>query len=86
MSVLTLEDVKAVYKVDNWHSYASRDIIGIATCTEQAIEIIKAYIEKHNLPELCEQCIFDLDSYGQTQSFADEGEFHTESITLNTLI
>jgi hypothetical protein len=76
--------VFAVYKTDNWHSYASRDLIGIATTFNNAIRLCKQQAKKeHTLIE--EDQLFNLRNIKQTQGYIGEGEFHFEELPTNQL-
>ena len=80
-----METIFAVYKTDNWHSYESRDLIGIASdfsfaqllCFEQA---------KKEGYEIKGDELYNLANLKQTQGYEGDGGFMFESITLNELI
>lgn len=60
--------VFAAYRTDAWLSYASRDLLGLYTTQERAIQII----EKGT--ELSEDDKWNLINLGQTQCRPDEDE------------
>lgn len=74
-----------VYTTDNWHSYASRDVIGFADCTVHAIHICQLKAKKDN-ETLSEDDLFNLQNISQTQGYTGEGEFHIEEVQENTLL
>lgn len=80
-----MAQVFLVYKTDNLHSYASRDIIGIATDKNLAIAIISEKCRKES-EELSSEQRYNLSNIFQTQGFSGEGEFQFESVQLNTLL
>lgn len=79
-----MKQVFAVYKTDNWHSYASRDIIGIATTERKAIQICKWQATKEGC-KISKDELFNLGNLKQTQGYSGEGEFQYESFYLNRL-
>ena len=80
-----MKHVFVVYKTDNWHSYASRDVIGIATTQVKAIQICKRRAAKEN-KRISKEELFNLGAIKQTQGYGGEGEFHFEEITTNRMI
>lgn len=74
-----------VYKNDNFHSYASRDIIGVATTFLNAIKLCRAQAKKENI-KLTEYDLFNLKEIKQTQGYEGEGEFFIEEVNQNQLI
>ena len=75
-----------VYKTDAWHSYASRDMIGVADCKVHAIHICQLQAKKES-DEISEEELQNLSNLKQTQGYSGEGEFDFEEIEqLNTLI
>lgn len=80
-----MDSVFIVYKTDNWHSYASRDTIGIATSPFAAIEICEEQAKKEN-KKIDKDQLFNLSNLKQTQGYSGDGEFQFEEITLNKLL
>ena len=75
-----------VYKTDAWHSYASRDLIGVGTNLNNAIKLCKKQAKKDNVKIDSDQ-LFNLNNLKQTQGLNDcEFEFVIESIEKNVLI
>lgn len=73
-----------IYKTDNYHSYASRDILGI--CVEGGyIDIIKQQIEKEG-EKLSEDDEYNLANIKQTQGYSGEGEFVLEWFETDELL
>lgn len=73
-----------VYKTDSWHSYASRDIIGVATSPAIAVSICKAQAKKEGRAIDKDQ-LFNLKNLKQTQGYS-EGEFQFEPVETDTLL
>ena len=80
-----MKNMFVVYKTDSWHSYASREIIGVTTTVKNAVTICKKQAYKENLFINKEQ-EFNLYNIKQTQGYNGEGEFHFEEVPVNTLI
>jgi len=80
-----LNMVFVVYKTDSLHSYASRDIIGIADNVFAAIRICKEQARKE-FEEINEEQEDNLLNIYQTQGYSGDGEFHFESVNVNTLL
>ena len=74
-----------IYKTDAWHSYNSRDIIGLAKTTNGVIRIIEKQVKKEG-EELDEYQLYNLQHLKQTQGYSGEGEFQFESIEENNRI
>lgn len=81
----THRNVYPVYKTDAWHSYASRDLLGIATTKALAIKICKEKARREHSKIDADQ-LFNLNNISQTQGYAGEGEFHIDTVTTNTII
>ena len=73
-----------VYKTDVHHSYASRDIIGVADHKIHAIQICQSYAKKDE--DISETQIYNLATIKQTQGYDGEGEFQFEAVQMNELI
>ena len=80
-----MEHVFLVYKTDAHHSYASRDVIGIATDQITAINICQEQAEKEG-EEISEQELWNLSNLKQTQGYQGEGEFQFEEIKTDCLL
>lgn len=80
-----MNTVFIVYKTDVHHSYASRDVIGIATSEQSAIAICKAQAQKEG-GRISKEDFWNLKNLKQTQGYAGEGEFHFEEMTTDTLL
>jgi hypothetical protein len=74
-----------IYKTDTWHSYASRDLIGVATRQSIAIKICKEQAKKEGC-KIDKEQLFNLNNIKQTQGYEGEGEFHYEEVETNKLI
>lgn len=82
-----MEHVFLVYKTDSHHSYASRDLIGIATDASEAITICVNQAHKEGFPlGVATSARWDLQQLKQTQSYQGEGEFQYEQVQLNKLL
>jgi len=74
-----------VYKTDSVHSYASRDIIGVADHEAHVIHICQLQAKRDN-EEISKEQLFNLRNIKQTQGYSGEGEFHFEGVQENTLL
>lgn len=74
-----------VYKTDCHHSYASREIIGVATDKDNAVGICCQHAIKNDEIIDTEQ-LFNLENILQTQNFSGDGEFQIELLPVNKLI
>lgn len=74
-----------VYKTDVHHSYASRDIIGVATSQENALKLCREQAKKegHSLKGWNMQF---LQEKNQTQGYNGPGEFVIEEVYINKLL
>ena len=74
-----------IYKTDNWHSDASKDVVAVATTLEKAIRLIKKQVqlEEEIIPQ--SSLKFLRDTY-QTQGYEGEGEFLLEDVEVDELI
>lgn len=77
--------VHIVYKTDNQHSYASRDMIGITPLTTSPIDLIQEHARKEG-EMLSGDDIINLHSLRKTQGYKGEGEYDWETVELNTLL
>lgn len=78
-------EVYMVYKTDAQHSYASRDLIGVATTPHVAMLICSEQATKEH-QKLNREQIFNLDNIKQTQGYSGEGEFHYEKVIVDQLL
>jgi hypothetical protein len=74
-----------VYKTDTWHSYDSRDIIGVCTSLESVYDIVNQQAEKEG-ESLSEAERFNLVNLKQTQGYSGEGEFQFEEFEEDVLL
>ncbi len=74
-----------IYKADNFHSYASRDLIGCTSNPKMVIEICQQEAKKEN-HKLSKDDLFNLNTYQQTQGYSGEGEFNYEAIETDVLL
>jgi hypothetical protein len=81
-----MQNVILVYRTDVWHSYESRDLIGVCTNRAEVLEVVEQAVEQDGLPPLSGEQIDLFNRLGQTQDYHGEGEFHTEQYELNTLL
>lgn len=77
-----MKQVFIVYKTDSHHSYASRDIIGVATTERKAIQICKWRATKEN-EKISKEQLINLGNMKQTQGYAGDGEFMYEAAQTN---
>lgn len=81
-----MEEVFLVYKTDNWHSYNSRDLIGVCDSWQNALDIVSQQARKEG-EEIDDDQLFNLQTLRQTQGYEGPGEFDMERIDgLNQLI
>lgn len=80
-----MKKVFLVYHTDAQHSYASRDIIGIASNDVFAIEICIEHSNKYG-EEISPEQLYNLRSIKQTQGYTGEGEYQFESVETNKLL
>lgn len=80
-----MKNVFVVYKTDAHHSYASRDIIGIATLDSYAIMICQQQAKKEGNKIEGHQ-LWNLQHLKQTQGYEGEGEFQFESVAVDRLL
>lgn len=74
-----------VYKTDAWHSYASRDLIGVCSSHKVAVKICKEQAKKEGY-KISKQELFNLNNIKQTQGYKGEGEFDFEEVETNILL
>ena len=76
--------VYLVYKTDNWHSFASREILGVCTTKSNALKIVKQQVKKDG-EKLSKDDLYNLEHINQTQNHNGEGEFVIKPIETNKL-
>jgi len=76
--------VYIVYKTDAWHSYASRDMLGVGTTKSNALKIVRQQVKKQG-EKLSKDDLYNLDHINQTQNYNGEGEFVIEPLETNKL-
>lgn len=74
-----------VYKTDTHHSYASRNIIGVADHEVHAVHICQLQAKRDG-EEIGEEQLYNLRTIKQTQNYKGDGEFQFEGVQENTLI
>jgi len=74
-----------VYKTDTQHSYASRDIIALASNCVNAVLLCREQAEKEGEKIDTDQ-MYNLQNLKQTQGYSGEGEFQYEHIELDILL
>ena len=79
-----MKQVFAVYATDNWHSFASRDLIGIATSKQNAIKLCRQQATKDGV-RLSRDSRYNLENINQTQEYKGEGELVIEELNTNIL-
>ena len=73
-----------IYKTDNWHSFASRDLIAVSYSFEDAISLCKEQADKES-ETIDNDQLFNLNNIKQTQGYKGEGEFDIDEVQVNTL-
>jgi len=73
-----------IFKTDNQHSHASKDLIGLAENKEIAIDLIREHAKKEN-EVLNTNDLFNLNNIEQTQGYKGSGEYSMRNEDLNTL-
>ena len=76
--------IHIVYKTDNVHSYASRDIIGVCIY-RNPLEIIMEHANKEG-ETITTDDIYNINNISQTQNYQGDGEYHIETIQSDILI
>jgi hypothetical protein len=80
-----MDEIFIVYKTDNWHSYESRDVIGIATDRSYAMLLCNEKAAKEGCQIAGDQS-WNLANLQQTQGYMGEGEFQYEKLFTNVLL
>lgn len=80
-----MKQVYLVYKTDSWHSYSSRDLLGVATTQNMAVKLCKKEAQKEGRPISDEQ-LWNLNNIKRTQGYSGVGEFQFEEVQINRLL
>lgn len=80
-----MNEVFIVYKTDLWHSYESRDLIGIGTSIISALAICYQQAKKEG-SKISDGEAWNLENLKQTQGYDGEGEFVIEEVQTDTLL
>ncbi len=80
-----MKNIFILYKTDAHHSYASRDTLGLSETKEGIIALVKKQAKKEG-EKLNSDQLFNLNNISQTQGYEGSGEFHFESLEINTLL
>lgn len=80
-----MNEIFLVYKTDAHHSYASRDLIGVATDFSIAVDICQQQAKKEG-EEIESEEIFNLRNIKQTQGYSGTGEFDIETTSTDILL
>lgn len=73
-----------VYETDAWHSYSSRDVIGVCTTIENCLKVIRADIKHYGYEKLSKDNKFELEHFKQTQG--RETNYFIEEVGKNVLL
>lgn len=79
------EQMILVYKTDNWHTYDSRDLIGVAKEKSKALDICEQHAKKEG-ETFTDDDIYNLNNLKQTQGYNGEGEFAYEEVETDKLL
>jgi hypothetical protein len=80
-----MDEVILVYKTDDHYSYNSRNVIGVASTAEKAIEICSEQAKKEGF-KLNDEQLQNLRNIKQTQWYVGKGEFQFEAVKLDRLL
>jgi hypothetical protein len=80
-----MDKVFLVYKTDNRHSYASRDLLGVCDNWAYVKPIINAQASKEG-EKISQDDAFNIINIKQTQGYEGEGEFFIEEVNTNVLL
>lgn len=80
-----MKKIYIAYKTDAWHSYHSRDIIGVCTTFKNAVSICKKQAKKEG-EKISNDELFNLNNIKQTQGYDGDGEFQIEEVEKNALL
>ena len=79
-----MSKIYLVYTTDVWHSYSSRDIIGVCTTFLNCMKVIRAHVKNLKRERLSGDNEYDLEKYHQTQG--REENYDIEEVEKNTLL
>lgn len=87
-----MKSVIAVYTTDGWHTYSSRELIGVATTEKKRDTIVRRYLRNHpyeklnrnQINEAVEQIQQNRQTYGLSESAGFE--IDTEEYDTNTVL
>ena len=79
-----MSKIYLVYTADAWHSYSSREIIGVCTTLENCMKVIRADIRKGDKEKLSEDDKKMLEYQRQTQGRNEN--YDIEEVEKNTLL
>lgn len=80
-----MRTIYLVYKTDNLHSFASRDVIGVCGDRTVCMYVIVQKAEKEG-EELSLDQKHNIAELNQTQGYSGDGEFVIEQVMMNTLL
>ena len=85
-----MKPIILIYATDCWHSFASSDIIGIATTEKQRDRLVRQYLreEKSASRKEIADTVDEIRRMGQTQCLSQKYdiEIDTEIVDTNTLL
>lgn len=73
-----------VYSTDAWHSYASRDVIGVCTTFANCMKVIRKHIKENDREKLSDEDKWNLENIKQTQGL--EYNYFIEEVEKNVLL
>lgn len=73
-----------VYETDAWHSYASRDVIGVCTTLRNCMTVIRKHIKENDREKLSDDDKWNLENIKQTQG--RETNYFIEEVEKNVLL
>lgn len=73
-----------VYETDAWHSYSSRDIIGVCTTFRYCMKVIRKHIKENYRKKLSDDDKWNLENIKQTQG--RETNYFIEEVEKNVLL
>lgn len=73
-----------VYETDAWHSYSSRDVIGVCTTLRNCMKVIRKHIIENDREKLSDDDKWNLENIKQTQG--RETNYFIEEVEKNVLL
>lgn len=73
-----------VYETDSWHSYSSRDVIGVCTTLRNCMKVIRKHIKENDREKLSDDDKWNLENIKQTQG--RETNYFIEEVEKNVLL